>query len=74
MKNLRLLQAIVIVSQIGFVLAAAVAIGIFLGAFLDSRFNVGPLFTLIGALLGTAAGLFSCVQIIRYALRDEQSQ
>lgn len=71
MRNLRVWQAVVIASQLGFVLAAAVAIGLFAGWYLDSIMHTSPVFIIIGALVGMAAGVYSCAQIARDFLRND---
>ncbi len=73
MNNLTVLQAVVIASQLGFVFAASVAIGLFVGSYLDSATNLSPLFTILGALAGTASGMYSCVQLIRFVQRNRGS-
>jgi F0F1-type ATP synthase assembly protein I len=44
--------------ELPFLLVASVATGGGVGYFLDKRFHVSPLFTLILGLLGFAAGIF----------------
>ena len=73
MKNLKVLEAVVVVSQVGFVLAAAVAAGLFAGSYLDSILGTSPLFVLVGVLAGTAGGMYSIVQLLRYVSRKRQS-
>ncbi len=65
MRNLSVWQAVVVASQVGFVMAAAVAIGLFAGWYLDGFMHTSPVFTVIGAFVGFAGGIFSCVQIVR---------
>jgi len=65
MKNLSTLQALVVVSQIGFAFAAAVALGLFAGGWLDSALHTSPVFVIVGAIAGTAAGIASAVQLAR---------
>lgn len=74
MKDLKVWQAVVVASQLGFVFAAAVAIGLFAGWYVDSRLNTSPAFTILGAMAGTAAGAFSCAQMVRYLTRDGRSR
>ena len=38
-------------------MAAALAVGYFLGAYLDKRFGTGPWLTVLGFILGTGTGL-----------------
>ncbi|MGE5619379.1 MAG: AtpZ/AtpI family protein [Sphingomonadaceae bacterium] len=71
MRNLRVWQAVAVASQLGFVLAAAVAIGLFAGWYLDSIMYTSPVFVVIGALIGMAAGLYSCARIVRDMQRSE---
>lgn len=66
MKNLSTLQALVVVTQIGFAFAAAVALGLFAGGWLDSTLHTSPVFVIVGALAGTAAGIMSAVQLARF--------
>ncbi len=66
MNNLSTWEALIIVSQIGFSFAAAVVIGLFVGRYIDSVTNLSPIFTVVGALLGTVAGIYSSVQIVRF--------
>ncbi len=73
MKNLSTVQALVIVTQIGFAFAAAVAVGLFLGAWADSVLHTSPIFVIVGALAGTAAGITSAVQLARFAARTKDS-
>ncbi len=73
MKNLRLWQTVVVVSQLGFVLAAGVAIGLFAGWYLDSLAHTSPFLTILGALAGMAAGLYSCARIARDFLGNGRS-
>lgn len=68
MRNLTVWQALIVASQLGFVLAAGVAIGLVAGWYLDSVIHTSPLLTVIGALLGMIGGLYSCAQIVRETL------
>jgi ATP synthase protein I len=73
MKNLSIIQALVIVSEIGFAFAAAVAVGLFVGDYLDSLLHTSPVFVVLGALAGTAAGIYSSVQLARFGTNDKDS-
>jgi len=73
MRNLSVWQAVVVASQVGFVMAAAVAIGLFAGWYIDSILNTSPVFTAIGALVGFAGGIYSCLQLIREIQRNDRS-
>lgn len=62
-------QSLAIASQFGVSLAAAVALGLLVGQWLDARAGTGVVFTLIGVFLGLAAASMSTVTIYRAALR-----
>jgi ATP synthase protein I len=61
-------QALAIASQLGFVLGAAVLLGILGGSFLDARFGTSPLFIVLGSILGAASGIYSATQLARFLL------
>ena len=72
-KNLSTIEALVIVSQIGFSFAAAVAVGLFAGNYLDSLLHTSPIFVVVGAIGGTAAGIYGAVQLARFGTKDKGS-
>jgi F0F1-type ATP synthase assembly protein I len=72
MRNIGVWQAVAIASQVGFVMAAAVAIGLLAGWYLDSIMHTSPIFTALGAFTGLAGGIFSCVQLVRDFQRNGQ--
>ena len=51
---------------VGFEVAAGVALGCFVGHWLDAKYGWGPWGTLVGAMLGLAAGMYL---LIKEALR-----
>ena len=61
-------QALAVASQLGFVLGAAVLIGILGGSFLDTRLGTSPLFLVVGSILGMTAGIYSSAQLARFLL------
>jgi ATP synthase protein I len=52
-------QTLAVASQLAFVLAACVLIGILGGSFLDARLGTSPLLLILGSILGTVAGIYS---------------
>jgi F0F1-type ATP synthase assembly protein I len=60
------LRAIGLVGGIGFELAVPALLCALVGYYLDKRWGSGPWLTLVGTLVGTAAGL---LQLIRAAKR-----
>lgn len=73
MRNLTVWQAVLVASQLGFVMATTVALGLIAGWYLDSLMHTSPTLTMVGALMGLASGLYSCVQIIRSTLGNRRS-
>lgn len=74
MKRLSAWQALIVASQLGFVLAAGVGIGLLAGRYLDSVLNTSPVFTISGAVAGMVAGIISCVQIVRTTMGNGPSE
>lgn len=52
---------------VGLTLVACIVVGYFLGSLLDRRLETGPWMTVVGVLLGAAAGF---VQLFRTVSRD----
>ncbi len=69
MRRLTLWQAVAISTQLGFLLAASVLIGLVLGWLVDSWTHVGIIAYLLGALLGMASGIFSIVKLVNTFLK-----
>lgn len=74
MKNLSTIEALLIVSQIGIAFAAAVAIGLVAGNWVDSLLHTSPVFVILGAFAGTAAGIASAVQLARFGTRRRDDE
>ena len=66
--NLSAVEALAVASQLGFVLGAAVLIGIFGGSFLDARLGTSPILLITGSILGMAAGIYSAAQVAKFLL------
>ena len=64
-------QAIVIASQLALSLAVAVLLGFFAGRYLDSLLATGPVFMIVGSLLGMVAGFAGTVQLVRAMARRQ---
>jgi len=65
MRKLTLWQAVALSTQFGFILAAAVAVGLFLGWVADHWWQLGVMAYLVGALIGFASGVYSVVKLAR---------
>jgi ATP synthase protein I len=61
-------RKIAILSSLGLMLPSSIAVGLFLGYFLDKLFNTQPWFLIIFLLLGVVSGLISLFRgIIKYS-------
>ncbi len=58
-------RAMALMTAISSQLVGSILIGIFAGKWLDRVINTGPLFLVIGLLLGLAAGIFAMLRTIR---------
>ena len=67
--GLTTVQSLAIASQFGITLAVGVGLGLFAGQWLDGVLHSGIVLTLIGALVGLAAGVVSIVGLYRATLR-----
>lgn len=69
MRNLTIWQATAIALEAGAALAIAVLIGSFVGGRIDDHFRGAiPIFTMAGAMLGLASGVYSFIRIVRLTL------
>jgi F0F1-type ATP synthase assembly protein I len=67
--DVSLLQALVLAPLLGITLGVAVLIGVLGGSFLDSQLGTRPWFLLVGSLVGLAAGIYSCMQLLQSVVR-----
>lgn len=60
---------------VGLEMAALVFVGVKIGEWADARFGTDKIFTLVGVLLGIAAGFYSLIKLTRRAKRvaDERA-
>lgn len=56
--------ALVLLGQIGFTIVFSILIGLFIGLYIDHRFHTAPIATLIGLLLGLAAGVYGVYRLV----------
>lgn len=69
-KNHEILRALAYLSNIGFTMAAAVIVAVFIGRFLDRRLGTDPWFLLIFSLLGVVTALKALFNISKYKFKD----
>ena len=53
-----------LIGQVGLYISAGALLGIAAGLFIDNRFHTSPVATLIGLLLGLAAGIYGVYRLI----------
>ena len=68
--NAGAVESLAVASQLGFILVAAVLIGIVGGAWLDGRFGTSPLWLIVGSVLGMVGGMYSVWQMGKYLLEQ----
>jgi ATP synthase protein I len=56
--------ALALLGQVGFTIMFFTLLGIGIGLFMDHRFNSTPIATLIGLLLGLAAGVYGVYRLV----------
>jgi F0F1-type ATP synthase assembly protein I len=70
MRNLTTWQALAFATELGIGFAAAVLLGLFLGHVADDWLGNGvPVLTLLGSLVGLAAGVYSSAHIAQFLSR-----
>ena len=73
MRNLTIWQAVAYASELGFALAATVLLGTGAGYLVDQWLRNGaPVFTIVGSMLGLAAGTYSIVRLARVITRPNK--
>ena len=59
------LEAALLVTQLGVVIAAPIVLGVWLGVSLDRRFGTGGVLLFVGLLLGIGAGGLGAYRIVK---------
>ena len=73
MRNLTIWQAVAYASELGFALAATVLLGTGAGYLADQWMrNDAPVFTIVGSMLGLAAGTYSIVRLAQVITRPNK--
>ena len=63
-----------LVTQIGFMLVMTVALGAYIGLWLDNHLNTGVVFTLMGLVTGIGGGLWSVYATIEGFFRERNGE
>ncbi|MDI3481491.1 MAG: hypothetical protein PWQ97_1146 [Tepidanaerobacteraceae bacterium] len=71
MKNLKGIQYIVVLSQIGLNIALPIVGGVYAGAYLDKRFSTGSAFLILGILLGVLSGITGVYRIVSKEFKNK---
>ena len=55
---------------VGFFIGACIVLGVIAGIWLDGKLNTGPVFVMVGLVLGIIAAFYGVYQMIRSLLSD----
>lgn len=70
----RMLAALAMVTQLGFIVVACVVGGLLLGMFLDRQLGTAPAMTITLMLLGVAGGMLAAYRIIVHSIEEASDQ
>jgi F0F1-type ATP synthase assembly protein I len=68
MKDLKGIQYLVFLTQIGLNMALPIVGGVYVGAYLDKRFSTGSAFLILGIVLGVFSGIAGIYRMISFEL------
>ncbi len=68
-----LLATLGVYGAIGFQLAISVVVGVMLGRWLDARWATTPWLTIGGMLLGSGAGFWNLIRLLKWKDKDGDS-
>ena len=63
--------AFALYGAVGFQLAVSVVAGIAFGNYVDGKAGTSPVFIIIGALLGTFAGIWNLIRILKWNEKEK---
>lgn len=72
-RNQGPVRTIGVAGGLGFVLGLSALLGALAGRYLDQRWGTGPWITLVGTLVGTAAGFYEVVTVLKQ-LEEKRSK
>lgn len=70
----RVLAALAMVTQLGFIMAAAILFGFLLGWYLDNRFGTEWIFTAVFLLTGIGGGGITVYRMIMASLEESEQE
>jgi ATP synthase protein I len=62
--NESLWKSVALLGQVGWTIALSTVVGLGIGLFIDDKLHSSPVATLIGLLLGLAAGIYGVYRIV----------
>lgn len=62
-----------IYGAIGFQLAISVVVGVMAGRYLDARWGTTPWLTIVGMFLGSGAGFWNLIRLMKWKDKDDAS-
>lgn len=70
MKNIKIIKSLFSVSTVGIILVCCVAMGYFIGNYLDSKFNTSPYLMLIFSIMGIIAGFREVFILLKKEIKN----
>jgi F0F1-type ATP synthase assembly protein I len=67
-------RSLALVGSLGWTVLICVVLGAFLGTFVDNTFRIGPVFLLVGVVLGVAGGFWQCYRLVVRAMGEDESE
>ncbi len=68
----KILQALSLLTQLGLMILANLAVGFFLGTLLDNILHTAVIFRIIGLLLGIVSGFYSVYRLVLKLIGDDE--
>lgn len=70
----RILAALAMVTQLGFIMAAAITAGLLGGMWLDAKLGTTPYLLVLCLLIGIAGGTITAYRMIMHAIQETQPE
>ncbi|GGE81908.1 AtpZ/AtpI family protein [Priestia taiwanensis] len=71
-NNRNPMGSIGLMTSISSTLVGAILVGIFLGKWIDERFDTDPLFLILGLLFGLGTGIYGMIRIVQQFYSKEK--